>query len=102
MFFLIADDAVTPNLTNLLTLIPSVGVTGVLLVVIWLWLKGHIITKRELDDAKRECEEWKHERDKWEAIAMRSLNSTERGVGIAERATQVAKEVVQTTTTRNP
>lgn len=87
--YLLADPDL--SLSSLLKLIPSLGVTGVVIVFSWLMVTGRIVRRGELDAAEKRTEEWKE-------VALRSLGNNERLVGGNERAVRLSDEVVKTNT----
>lgn len=57
----------------------DIGVSGLLVVAIVGGFRGWYVFRWTWDAKVKECEEWK-------SLAMRSLDTTERGVAVAEHA----------------
>src|SRR6476646_77898 len=87
----VAANAGDGSVTGLINTLAGLTGTGVMAFLIWLWLSGKIVTRRELDATKASEVEWKD-------MALSLIEMNRRATGTAERAVTATEKAVDVAT----
>lgn len=90
------------GLKEFLQLLSGLGGMGVMGIFVYLWLRGELRSKREVERADKLLETMTADRDRWQNVALRSLennrriqDTTDRAVGAMEQAITTSPSGVQ-------